>query len=65
MSRRVFFSFLIILCTINLSTAQKRAFGLEDLYRVKNLSDLHISPDGKTILFAVATPDLARAKKDS
>src|SRR4029078_13419379 len=44
-------------------TAQKRAFTIEDLYRVKNISDLHVSPDGKSVVFAVAVSDLGRAKK--
>src|SRR6185295_9539781 len=56
------FSVLLLLSSTSLQ-AQKRAFTIEDLYRVKNISDLHISPDGKNVIFAVATSDLARAKR--
>jgi len=45
--------------------AQKRAFTIEDLYRAKGLSDLTLSPDGKTLAFAVTTSDLARAKRST
>lgn len=45
--------------------AQKRAFTIEDLYRIKSVSDLHISPDGKSVIYAVGTPDLARARRSS
>ncbi len=45
--------------------AQKRAFTIEDLYRVKSVSDIHVSPDGGRILYTVGTPDLARARRTS
>jgi dipeptidyl aminopeptidase/acylaminoacyl peptidase len=64
MMRRVFlFSFILLLSFT--SHAQKRAFTIEDLYRVKNISDLHIAPDGRTVIFVVATSDLARARRNS
>lgn len=43
--------------------AQKRAFTIEDFYRVKSLSELSLSRDGKLAVFTVATPDLPRAKR--
>jgi dipeptidyl aminopeptidase/acylaminoacyl peptidase len=56
--------FVIILLLVSYSAhAQKRAFTIEDLYRVKSISDVHVSPDGKSIIYAVATSDLARAKR--
>jgi dipeptidyl aminopeptidase/acylaminoacyl peptidase len=65
MIRRTFlFSFFLLLSFSTLH-AQKRAFTIEDLYRVKNISDLHIAPDGRTVIFVVATSDLARAKRTS
>ena len=64
MMRRVFlFSFILLLSFT--SHAQKRAFTIEDLYRVKNISDLHVAPDGKTVIFVVSISDLARAKRNS
>ncbi len=57
-----------VLLLVTLSTfvhAQKRAFTIEDLYRIKSISDVHISPDGKSVVYAVAESDLARAKRIS
>lgn len=45
--------------------AQKRAFTIEDLYRVKSISDMSLSPDGRLVMFTVGTSDLARAKRTS
>src|ERR1051326_2065847 len=42
--------------------AQKRAFALEDVYRVKGVADLTATEDGSRIAFSVTTRDLARAK---
>jgi dipeptidyl aminopeptidase/acylaminoacyl peptidase len=65
MIRRPFLlSFILLLSFISLQ-AQKRAFTIEDLYRVKNISDLHIAPDGKTVIFVVTTSNLARAKRNT
>src|SRR5689334_5233227 len=43
----------------------KRAFTIEDLYRVKNVGDLALSPDGKMLAFSVTTSDLPHAKRTS
>lgn len=56
---------VIILCSSVWVYAQRRAFSIEDLYRAKGVSELHVSPDGKTIIFVVTTSDLARAKRYS
>jgi len=40
-----------------------RAFTLEDLYRVKSVGEPAISPDGKVIVYSVATNDWASKKK--
>src|SRR6185295_17326638 len=45
--------------------AQKRAFTIEDFYRIKAISDVHVSPDGKSVVYAVASPNLARAERIS
>src|SRR5258705_13816443 len=65
MMRRAFFLSVFLLLSFTSLHAQKRAFTIEDLYRVKNISDLHVSPDGQTIIFIVATSDLPRAKRNS
>jgi hypothetical protein len=43
----------------------KRAFTIEDVYRVKTISDLALSPDERTIANTVATPDLPRATRST
>ncbi|HWT00520.1 MAG TPA: S9 family peptidase [Pyrinomonadaceae bacterium] len=65
MMRRASLLFVLLVCSLVPALAQKRAFTIEDLYRVKNLSDVHVSPDGRTIIFVVTTSDLARAKRAS
>ncbi len=47
------------------SAADKRAFTIEDAYRIRGIGDLHASPDGKTILFTLQTSDLGKAKRTS
>jgi len=58
---------LIALCMIPaaMANAQKRAFALEDVYRIKGVSDLQVAPGGKSTIFTVSTSDLARARRSS
>jgi dipeptidyl aminopeptidase/acylaminoacyl peptidase len=42
--------------------AAKRAFTIADLYRLRQVSDLTLSPDGATIAFTVTTRDLPKAQ---
>ncbi len=46
-----------------LAFAEKRAFTIEDLYRIRGIEDLHLSPDGKTIAFTLRTDNLPKAKR--
>ena len=55
MMRRASLLLILVICSFAHAPAQKRAFTVEDLYRIKNLSDLHLSPDGRTLVFAVTT----------
>ncbi len=67
MHKRLFsflFCFYFLLPAIS-SAAAKRAFTIEDLYRIRGIDDLHVSADGTTILFTLQTSDLAKAKKVS
>ena len=56
------FVLLLLPLTVN---AQKRAFSIEDLYRVKSISDLHVAPDGRSVIYVVTASDLPRAKRVS
>jgi len=63
--RRQILAVIFILISVAAAQAQKRAFTIEDLYRIKSISDVHLSPDGRMVLYAVTTSDLARAKRVS
>jgi dipeptidyl aminopeptidase/acylaminoacyl peptidase len=63
MMRRILLFSVFLLLSFTSLRAQKRAFQIEDLYRVKNISDLRVSPDGKSVVFILTTSDLARAKR--
>jgi len=54
---------LAILFAATVVLAEKRPFGLEDLYKIRTVADLAMSPDGKTLAFTIATSDLGRAKR--
>ena len=65
MIRRVVLFSVFLLLSFSSLHAQKRAFTIEDLYRVKNISDLELAPDGQTRIFVVGSSGLARAKRNS
>ena len=65
MQRRLLpFLFCFLLLAVPIDAA-KRAFTIEDFYRLRGVEDLHVSSDGKTVLFSLQTNDLAKAKKIS
>ena len=51
MMRRVWFLSIFLLLSFSSLHAQKRAFAIEDLYRVKNISDLQVKPVIYTVIF--------------
>ena len=61
--KKYFFLVTIFLLVSFSAQAQKRAFTIEDFYRVKSISDVHVSPDSKSVIYALATFDLPRAKR--
>jgi dipeptidyl aminopeptidase/acylaminoacyl peptidase len=63
MTRKVFITISILLALAFSVYAQKRAFTIEDLYRIKNVSSLQLSPDGKSLVYVVSTSDLPRARR--
>ena len=55
-----------LLCLLLLALpafAQKRAFTIDDFYRVRGVGELSLSPDGRAVLFTVVTSDLPKAKR--
>jgi dipeptidyl aminopeptidase/acylaminoacyl peptidase len=64
--RRLLLTLLVCVFALGLQAQTgKRAFTIEDIYRLKNIDGLKISPDGKTIVFSLTTSDLARAKRQT
>jgi dipeptidyl aminopeptidase/acylaminoacyl peptidase len=62
-NRGLFIAMLLLVPVI--AHAQKRGFTIEDLYRVKSISDLRVSSDGRFVVYAVTTSDLPRAKRNT
>lgn len=57
--------FLIFSHTAFTQTAQKSAFTIADLYRIKSVSDPQISPDGRHIVFTVTDYNLERGTSNT
>ena len=57
MNKRLMFSAALVMALLS-ANAQKRAFTIEDLYRVKGLSSVSLSPDGKTVCYTASSSDL-------
>ena len=49
--RKQFLLVMVLLLFPSASLAQKRAFTIEDLYRIKSISDVHVAPDGKSVIY--------------
>ncbi|NOX36641.1 MAG: S9 family peptidase [Calditrichaeota bacterium] len=56
---------LLMIAWIALASAQKRAFQIADLYRIKNVHSPQISPDGKRIAFVVTEYFLEEGKSNA
>lgn len=52
-----------ILCSLPTTAADKRAFTIEDLYRLKGVSSLSLSPDASQLAFQVSSQDLKKTTK--
>ncbi|MCK9282023.1 MAG: S9 family peptidase [Melioribacteraceae bacterium] len=60
MKKNLFVIFTIIAFSVILP--QKKAFTIEDLYKIKNVGGPALSPDGSKIAFTVSTADLKTTK---
>jgi dipeptidyl aminopeptidase/acylaminoacyl peptidase len=54
-----------LLLALPAASAEKRAFSIEDLYRLKGVQHLVLSPDGSKLAFEVSTQDLKAAKRNT
>ncbi len=55
----------ILVFSLTLLPTQKRAFTIDDLYRLKQISTPEISPDGKKLLFSVTRYNLKKGTENS
>lgn len=62
--KRLFIFALLLIIVLPLQ-AEKRAFTIEDLYRIKNVSDPQISPDGEKIAFVITSFNLEKGTSNS
>jgi dipeptidyl aminopeptidase/acylaminoacyl peptidase len=62
---RKFYYLWLSLILIAPAFAQKRAFTIADLYKIKNVNDPQISPDGKKVAFVVTEYFLEKGKSNS
>ncbi len=59
--RRILLALFAVCCVLAAQAiAQKRAFSIEDLYRLRGVDEFHLSPDGKTIAFILRSDDLGK-----
>jgi dipeptidyl aminopeptidase/acylaminoacyl peptidase len=65
MSRKLSFLAVCFVLFAIPSRAERHAFTIEDLYRIRSIEDLSLSPDGKIAIFAIRTADLPRGKSTS
>ncbi|MDQ1355290.1 MAG: hypothetical protein QG657_5600 [Acidobacteriota bacterium] len=56
---------LILVCSLNLFSAEKKPFAIDDLYRLKGIGGMRISPDGNKLLFTVTESRLKEGKTNS
>ena len=56
---------LILFIVSGFLFAQKRAFEIEDLYRLKYISDLQLSPDESIITYTLTSYNLKEGKSNS
>ena len=53
------------LVSVFLSGAEKRGITSEDYFAFQNISDAHISPDGKQVVYVLTTVDQKRNRRDN
>lgn len=65
MLKRILMIFTIAVIAFTSAEAQKKAFAIEDLYKVKSSGSQAISNDGSKILFTVSSSDLKKARSST
>ena len=62
--KRIFIISLLLISFINV-LPQKKAFTLEELYKIKSVSSPILSPQGDKLAFVVSVPDLKKTKSST
>ncbi len=57
--------YILLSLPVALFAAERRAFQIADLYALKSVSDIQISPDSRQVVFVVGTQDLAKSERNS
>lgn len=65
MKKQILSVVILLLVSFVSAQAQKRAFTIEDLYRIRSVADLRVSPDGKSVVYTLTTSDLPRGKRST
>ena len=60
-----FYILFFLIISFNLYTKEKRAFTLDDLYKLKSISSLNVSPDSTKLLFKVTKYCLKKGEQNS
>lgn len=61
---KLFLFFILLIFTVQI-LPQKRAFTIDDLYKVKNVGSPYVSPDGKNIALTVTDYNLKEGKSNT
>lgn len=56
---------ILLMVQVLPTMAEKRAFTLDDLYKIKSVREPQISPDGKSIAYVVTTNNLPKGESNS
>jgi dipeptidyl aminopeptidase/acylaminoacyl peptidase len=60
--KKILYLLLCILAAGQMADAQKKAFRIEDLYKIKNVGAPALSPDGKKAAYTISTSDMKAGK---
>lgn len=63
--KRITFAVVLTLAVVATLSAEKRAFTIDDLYRLKGISGLALSPGGERLVFEVSSTDLKKAERNT
>jgi dipeptidyl aminopeptidase/acylaminoacyl peptidase len=63
--RTAVLSVLTVIMTLALLSAEKKPFAIDDLYRLKGIAGLALSPAGDRLVFEVSSSDLKKAERNT